>query len=47
VDHHLELSTNGARNMFSDFETFDDEMVIELAKMADKEDIFVIYPKQF
>ena len=47
VDHHLELSTNGSRNMFSDFETFDDEMVIELAKLADKEDIFVIYPKQF
>lgn len=39
------LGTNGESSAFNNYEVYDDQVIKDIAKLATKDDIFIIYPK--
>jgi hypothetical protein len=47
IEKHLDLSNQGVKKVYTNFETVPKTDIIQLAKTATKDDIFIIYPKYF
>jgi len=47
VEKHLDLSNRGTKKSYTNFDTVSEIDIIQLAKKATKNDIFIIYPKHF